>query len=90
MNRNQNFSIAERNLSKNKKYYSYRTMRKDKENIVANDINEIIEKLARGKSGIDLSSVKQKRKNPLSVIEVFRNQKTLEKSKLGVNSSHFF
>lgn len=30
MKKNKNLSIAERNLSKNKKYYSYRTVQKDK------------------------------------------------------------
>lgn len=39
MHKNQYVSIAERYLSKNKKYYSSRTVQKDKENIVSDDIN---------------------------------------------------
>lgn len=38
-------SIAERFLSKNKKYYSYQTIRKDKENVFEGDISSIIQKL---------------------------------------------
>lgn len=30
MNHNHTISMAQRNLSKNKKYYSYRTVKKDK------------------------------------------------------------
>lgn len=85
-----NISIAERNLSKNKKYYSYRTVRKDKENIVANDIQEIIEKLSKERNQATMSLIAQKRKNPLSVIEMFQNNKSSEKLKLAVNSSNFF
>lgn len=32
-------TIAEKYLSKNKKYYSSRIVKKDKENIISNDIN---------------------------------------------------
>ena len=38
--------IAERHLSKNKKYYKHKVQKKDKENILQGDIDSIIEKLS--------------------------------------------
>lgn len=46
MNRGKNETIAERYLSKNKKYYSYQIIKKDKENIIDGDITSIIEKFS--------------------------------------------
>lgn len=83
-------SIAHRNLTKNKKYYSYRTLRKDRENIVSHDIHEIITKLSMCQKSAQTSSAANKRKSPLSIIDMFRNQQSVQKAKLGVNSLHFF
>ena len=38
--------IAERHLSKDKKYYTQKVRRKDKENIIEGDIDSIIEQLS--------------------------------------------
>jgi len=68
MHRRHNISIAERHLNKNKKYYSYRTIRKDKQNIISHDLSEIIEKFKVSNQLPVLPKTINKRIAPISVI----------------------
>lgn len=56
---------------------------------MSNDINQIIQKLSLSPKSPSTLGL-HKRLSPLSIIDKFRSHQTPQKSKLGVNSIHFF
>lgn len=85
--------IAERYLSKNKKYYSYKTLRKDKEDLIEGDIQSIVKQLSQ--PGTLSNKILASLPNKINSNLLKGNSSSCRNARkdchdLSVNSIHFF